>query len=102
MPKAMLSLPYSLMSFSQARLPSTSWQESLPFFPPTNDQTCLPSVLHEAEASLALSGPFCAPPVLVNVFRHRSLPSMPTHSRTMSLSASEVRKIRSPHTHGVD
>src|SRR6266545_5090646 len=91
------------MFFSQTRPPSKSWQLSLPArLPPTYDQTCLPSVLHEAVASLAFSGPFCEPPVLVSVFRHRSLPSVPTHKRTTSSPASEVRKMRSPQTHGVD
>ena len=95
--------PYAWRSFSQVRFPSRSWQASWPArLPPTYDQTCLPSVLHEAEASLALSGFPRSRPVLDSVFRHFSLPSLPRQSRTTSSPAVEVRKMRSPQMHGVD
>src|SRR5439155_2591084 len=66
------------------------------------DQRCLPSVLHEAEASLARSGPLRSSPVLDMGLRHFSWPSVPTHRSTTSLLADEVRNMRSPQTQGVD
>src|SRR5262245_13337139 len=91
------------MFFSHISLPSMSWQVSRPTdFPPTKVQTCLPSVLHDAEASVALSGPLRAAPVLECGLRHFSLPSVPMHKSTTSSPAVDVRKMRSPQTTGLD
>src|SRR6478736_2946512 len=80
------------------------WQVSRPtFLPPTKDHTCLPSVLHEAVASLTFSGVPRTLPVLDSRSRHSSLPlAVDRHrSRTWSPSGA-VRKILSPQTTGVE
>ncbi len=48
-PNAILNLPYFWMSAAHTSLPSTVKHASAPL--PANAQTCLPSVVHDADAS---------------------------------------------------
>src|SRR5947199_132765 len=66
-----------------------------------NVQMCLPSVEQDAEAS-SPSSPRPDFPALPSVCFHFSLPSVPMHISTTLSPSSEVMKILSPQTQGVD
>ena len=86
MPNWMLNLPYSCRFVVPDRLAVEVEAGELPPLPPTNAQTCLPSVLHEAEASVASAAGGCGTLCRCSdeSCRHFSLPSVPTHSSTTS------------------
>src|SRR5438045_587986 len=97
-------LPYFWRSAVHTGLPpSTPKHARVPLLAPA--QTCLPSVMHDGDASdtSAPDGlPYRFLPVPESFSFHFSLPSVPMHMSTMSSPSTEVTKIFSPHTIGVD